>query len=122
MIALSTLNLQVIDNLLFYLGLALVPNIRTKNWNQHSTVHANSEQYHKWKEEDHGDGVGTHGYHKAFICGVVVADVKKGHEGTFEWGELPGLPAEKSVTEDSECNKNGAEGYKEFTDEGVGFF
>ena len=112
MITLSALDLQVVDNLLFYLGLALVPHIRTKHRNQHAAINANSKQNGKRKEKDHRDGVGAHCHYKTFISGVVVTNVKQCHECAFEGGELPGLAAEESVSKNSKSNKDGAEGYK----------
>lgn len=122
MITLSALNLKVIDNLLFYFGLSLIPDIRAKDRNEHAAVYTNGEQYDKGEEEDHGDGIGAHGDNKALISSVVVADVEQSHESAFEGGELPGLAAEEGVAEKGECDKDGAEGDEEFAYQGVGLF
>lgn len=75
-VTLWTLYFKVIDDVLFDFGLSFIPDIGTKDWDQHATVDANSEQYYKGKEENHRDWVCTTCDDKTFVGSVVIAYVE----------------------------------------------
>lgn len=97
---------------MFDLRLSLVPHIRAKDWDQHSAVNTNCEQNYKGKEENHWNRVCTTCNNKAFICCIVITDVKQSQKSPSESTKLPCLSAKQSIAENCERNENGSKGHK----------
>lgn len=106
---------------MFYLRFSLVPNIRAKDWDQHSTVDTNSEQNNEGEKENHWNRVCTACNNKAFIGCIVVTDVEQRKESPFESTKLPCLSTKESVTEDCERDEDWSKGHKKPTYQCIGF-
>lgn len=106
---------------MFYLRLSLVPHIRAKDWDQHSTVNTNCEQNDKREEENHWNRVCTTCNNEAFIGCIIVADVKQRQKSPSESTKLPCLSAEESIAKNGESNEDGSKGHKEPSHQGIWF-